>query len=153
MAETLTGQAFVWGVANLTFTGVAISSATGRIQNYDFAREADVEELRDEDGETVGRAFFNHRKTINVTVVPSNSATVATAVTNMLAMLPAIGSQITAVDADGTDTLIEKIAASGNTTAIYQVMSARLNRTNRGMATIDLSLEAFEHHDVSNPTT
>lgn len=144
MAVTLKGLAVVWGAGNLTFTGVAISGTTGKIQNYNFTREGSQEFLADADGEEVGVAFFNNGKTLELNVVPSDASAIATAKTNLDAMLPAPGTAITVADADGAGTAIE-----ASHSGVYLCISSKVGRTNRGPATIDLVMIQRDANNIA----
>lgn len=147
MAVTLKGLAVVWGCGNLTMTGVAISSTTGQFQNYDFSRSSDTAKLSDSNGEHAGRAFFDASRTINVTVIPSDASTIAQAKTNLNAMLPAPGTEVTVADADGA--VIDELYP-GSGTSIYLCETATLNATNDGPRSITLNLV---QHESFNPDT
>lgn len=142
MSELLKGQGAVWGVGGVTFTGIAISSTTGRIQSADITRDSEIEPLNDASGETVGRAYFNAKKTATVNVIPSNAGTIATARTNLDTMIPTPGSTITLADADSTIT-------DGLHSGVYLIDSARLNRTNRSFAAVEMNLTQFDANNVA----
>lgn len=151
MAVTLTGLAVVWGCGNLTFTGVAISGTTGKMQSYDFTRDGDDEPLLDENGETVGMAAFNLKKTLDINVIPSNATVIATGQANMDAMLPAKGTTITVSDSDAGTAGTTRIEASHS--GKYYCMSAKVNRTNRGPASINIQMVAYDANDITVATS
>lgn len=144
MAVTLKGLAVVWGCGNLTMTGVAISSTTGKMQNYDFTRTSETAKLADPNGEHAGRAFFDASRALNITVIPSDSAAIATATTNMLAMLPAPGTEVTVADSDGASTIIEN--SNGG---VYMCETATLNATNDGPRSISMNLVQYESFNAA----
>lgn len=140
MATTLTGKGVLWGCNNISMTGV-ISTTLGQIQSNSFTRESDKAELRDGIGDVVGRAFYDHRRTIQITVIPS-AASIATAKTNALAMLPAIGSVIAVVDTDDL-----------TTDENYTVEECSISRTNTGMAEISMTVSNRDDNDAVTVVT
>lgn len=146
MANTLKGMGAVWGVGALTFSGVVITSSVAKYQSMDYARESDEAELLNESGETVGLSLFDHRRRINLSVIPTG-ASVAAARTNLSTCLPDVGELIT-LTAD------PNISASSPQTmdthgGKYIVESASNSRTNNGFSIIDLVVKQFENADIS----
>lgn len=142
MSEVLKGKAAKWGVGALTFSGVVISSTTGKIQSMDFTKDSEMAALDDESGETIGESFFNHKHVINISVIPIDATTIATARTNLDAMLPDAGTTITLSDPTSTVT-------DGTNSGKYNVISAKEGRTNKGYATIDMQIRQFKANDTT----
>jgi len=142
MAATLKGKAAVWGVQGLTFSGVVISATTGKIQSLDFTKDSDVVQLEDEQGEVVGESFFNAKHVINITVIPIDATAIATAQTNLDAMIPAPGTTITIADTTSTVT-------DGTNSGKFSVLSTKLGKTNKGYATIDMQIRQYVANDVT----
>ena len=140
MAVTLKGLGAVWGVGDVSFTGL-ITSAEAKYQSLDFARVAQKAKLQNEVGDTAGEAYYDQEHTLTVTVIPTG-ATVAAARTNLSACLPAPGTLVTFVDPEST-------IADGTHTGKYIVDSARNGRTNTGYATIILDVHQAVANDVS----
>jgi len=147
MAETLKGLGVVWGCGSYTMTGVVINGTVGKMQSFDFNRSAEMASIRDPVGDTVGEAYYDAKAEISLNVIPSDASATSTAITNMLAMLPAPGTAVTVVDADGTDTIIEKASAHAGA---YVCVSSSLNRTNAGPASISMQLKRFDAYDISS---
>lgn len=147
MAVIKNGTGLVWGSDNLTFTGVVINSGTtGHVQSYDFRRESDMEELRDGDGNVIGAAFYNDSKTLTVTCIPADVATptIAGAEDNMNAMIVQPGTVVTVVDAENGTGAIET-SNSGK----YVLLDIGINRTNRSMATVSMTIKQWVDNDVA----
>jgi hypothetical protein len=141
MAETIRGLGFVWGVNGLTFTGFNATEPTFKTQSLDLTRDSDVAQLENESGEVVGECFFNSKKVMNVSVIPS-ATSVATAQGNLDKLIPAPGTIITVADANGT-------TIDATNSGKFTCLSAKMGRTNKGMATVDLQLRQYEANDVT----
>lgn len=139
MAETLKGLGIIWGVNGKTFTG--FSTATFKTQTLSLNRTADKAEVKNESGEVVGQVFYNEKKALSLSVVPSGSS-IANAGTALDNLLPAIGTTITV--ADSTNATVD-----GHHTGKYNLTSASLRFTNEGVATIDMEMEQFTANDVT----
>ena len=145
MAQT--GQAAIWGTGGSTFTGVVINPTVGEVEDTNFTRESDIEELRSGEGDTVGLSYFDLRKKGTITVKPSaDSGTRATAYANASAMLPAPGTAITLVDSHAT-------VLSATHSGKYVVDTSSIRRSNRGYATIEMAIRQHDATDVSAPVT
>ena len=149
MAVTQKGVGVVWGVGNLTFTGITIETA-GKIQSYDFTRDSEVNALKDTEGETVGEQYFDRKRTLNLQVVPS-STTIALAKAALVTLLPEPGTVVTLADTDAVGTPLESV--TDNTTGKYVVVSAKVGRSNTGFATVDMALKSFDARDVATTIT
>jgi hypothetical protein len=141
MANTIKGTGAIWGVGGVTCTGVTVDPTTCRIQKVDFTKDAEIAELPDENGEVVGENYYNQKHMMDISLIPSG-ATIAAAKSNLTSLLPDPGTAIVLVDADTT-------ATDGSNAGTYVVQSAKLGRTNKGFATIDLKIKQFKAHDVS----
>lgn len=146
----LTGQAFVWGIPGLSGVledGAATSTATlaaiSVFQSFDFSREAEISDLQDESGDTIGRAYFNKKQTARVTVVPANSGTISVANTNAALLLPTPGSKISSFADSDLSTI----------TGSWAVLRSSFARTNTEKMAIDLELEKFEDNDITTSVT
>lgn len=144
MAQTQKGFGVVWGVNGITFTGYS-GTAYYNVQTAGNERTATRKEIMDGNGELVGQVFHDARKKMSITVVPTfNSATsgIAGAKASMDALTPAVGTAITITDADGT--IFD---------GVYSCLSAKLNRSNTGEATIDMELELSEANSGATTAT
>lgn len=134
MGATIKGRAVKWSVGDIAFT--AGISATGGFftQSTNVQRVSEKSDIKDNGGTIRAQVFHGFKKTLSLTVIPASTSganTVANAVTNADALLPAPGTLITITDDSGT--IIDDN---------YNLISAREGRTVDGVATIDLELEA-----------
>ena len=150
MAATRTGLAVVWGSGNLTSTsGVVLNSGVGQIQEISFERSHEETELRNEIGDPVGMASTNRKKNLNITVVPSDTATkdgVDSATANMNTLIAKPGTTVRIVDADSS-------GIASDHTGDYQLMSCRVRRTNNDHAVLEFSLEQFDDNNITTAIT
>lgn len=136
MAVTQIGLIAVWGVAGIVVTAgvTAITgSGKGQIQSADATRSASSAQLDNDIGETVGETYYNEQYDLSISVIPCDSS-LANARLNLDALMPAPGTALSIADADST--LIDSSAK-------YTVQSARVNRSSKGNATIDLTLKRY----------
>lgn len=136
---TIKGKGIVWSVNGITMTAgiVTATGSTGALQSMRLIRSADNAEVKNSDGETVVKVFFNHKKTVTIGVVPTGT-TVALAQAAGDGWVPASGLLVTMVDADGT-------IADDN----YNVLQSSQNRTNDGVMSGEVELEAFDANEVA----
>ena len=155
MAATLKGCAVVWGTGGIvsgTTSGTTvvaiISSATSKTQSANVSIEPEQQDITNNDGETVGKILYNFKQTLEISVIPVDAPTngdpsVTNAKTNLQNLLPDPGTVITIVDNDlGTG---GRLYNEGK----FIVTRARLSRTNKGMATIDLTCETYKDHNIT----
>lgn len=140
---TIKGRAVCWSIGGITFTAGIVSTASADFpQNYRFSRNSNKTEIKD-DGDTIRTQVFSaFKKTFSITVVPcalGATNTIANANTSADSHLPVPGTTITVVDAAGA--IID---------GSYNTISATLNKTVDGVATVDLELE---QGDESNDLT
>ena len=132
MALSQKGFGVVWAVNGVTISGYS-GTAYYNMQSVNSERSSARKEILDGNGELVGQVFYDERKKISISVVPTfNSATggLAGAKASMDALTPAPGTAITIADSDGT--IFD---------GVYSCLSAKLNRSNTAEATIDMDLE------------
>ena len=132
MAASLVGKIAIWGAGGVTVSGI-IADANGQLQSVDFTRTADSANLDNSVGETVGQAYYNDHFDVTLSVIPAGTDAIA-AKANLDALLPAPGTAVSIVDADSVIT---------DSSAKFTVQSARVNRTNKGFATVDLTLRRY----------
>lgn len=120
----------MWGIST---TGAAYSgSGTLRFQTQSFARAADSEETRDNDGEVINVTTYNQQQEIQLSVVPSGSTLAAAKTSNVV---PVPGEVITVSD---TDT-----SFGGGSTKTYMVVSATMSKGNTTKATIEITAKRW----------
>jgi hypothetical protein len=134
------GIGVVWGVGNLTCTGV-IDSTHGRLQNFDFERSSDRIVIKDENGEMAGQIFNDLRKKLTVTIIPSGS-TIANAATNASALQPVPGTTFAILNST------ESIMAG-----TYSLISAKRAASNEKENAITCELEMSEANDATTAKT
>jgi len=143
MAATVKGKAIVWGVAGITLTAGIVSGTNGaENQSADFTRSSEKVEIANGDGETVTQVFYNLKKSLTLNIVPSHASVAATAATSADAWMPAPGTLVTVVDANGT-------IIDGD----YNCISAKQTRSNTGAASGTVELEKYEANNVTSVTT
>ena len=97
------GLALVYGAKGTiilkTPAGAALTSgAISTIESYDATHEADVEQIKDSDGEVVAQVSANERISLNVTFIPSASTFDQA---KLAAGLPAVNGSATIASSDG----------------------------------------------------
>lgn len=142
MAETVKGVGIVWGVNGITCTaGIVSANNAAQIQSFNFDRTSDTAQIRNGDGETVGKVFYDGKKVLSLTVIPS-AATLSAAATSADSWTPAPGTRVVMADADGA--ILE---------GAYNLLSAKLRGTNTEARMADIELESFDANDVTNAAT
>jgi hypothetical protein len=138
MAETVKGTGIVWGVGGITLTaGIVTANSAAKVQSFNFDRTSDKAEIKDGDGEVCGQTFYNAKRTLSLTVVPSG-ATISAAGLSADAWTPAPGTKITLADADGA--ILD---------ADYNLVSAKLRGSNTEARMADIELERYDANDVT----
>lgn len=139
MAEAIRGQAaVVWGAQGISMTaGIVSGSNAQQVQSVTLERTSDGYDIKNSAGETIGKVFYNHKKQLRLTVLPTGS-NVSGAQTSWSAHLLAAGTKITVVDSGST-------VLDGD----YNLISCtgRGDQTNPRM--VDLELESFDSNDVT----
>jgi len=140
----------VWGCGNLTGTDggspAIVLGTVSTIQSNDFTWDSQKTELRNEAGDVVGMASYNGKKSISINMMPSHATAIATAKENINKLMFAPGTAITITDADGA-------VIDGTFSGAYQLETSRVNRTNNGPVTVDLTLVQFVDNDITLATT
>lgn len=144
MAETLKGLGVRWGVNGITYSGFA-AGATGKTQSITLNRTSEKAEIKNESGECVGQIFYNEKKTLSLSVVPS-AATIADARTAADSFVPAPGTTITVTDGQGA-------TIDGTHSGAYNLTSATLRLTNEGATIIDMEMEQYVANNVGTTIT
>ena len=144
MAEIQKGIAVRWGVAGISFTGITLTTDASKIQSLEFNRTSDKKDVPDSSGETAGQIFYNHKKSITLSVIPASTtgATITAANANILAWLPSPGTTLTAADTAGA--FIDASSA-----AEYNVLSAKARMSNDNVVMCDLEIERFDANSVT----
>jgi len=138
MAEVVKGLGIRWGAQGITMTAGIVSSTNGqKVQSIDFERTADIGEIKNDLGETVGEVYYNGKKVLRLTVIPSG-ATIAAAGTSLDAHLIAAGTKITVVDGSGT-------ILDGD----YNLDSAKGRGQNTEAFMVDIEMHKFDANDVT----
>lgn len=129
MAATLNGTAinFAGGVAGTTFTITAVGTLI--LQDMEHSKEADKEDILDEDGDLTARIHYNFREkaTFNYVVKGTGIADAKTQST-----IPAIG----AIGTVANTTSYTAVAGTN-----WEVMGVRTRGTNTAALRITLELE------------
>jgi len=135
---TLKGKGVIAHVNGIALTaGIVSGTHNAAFQSARHVRTSDKWDVLNGTGDCIASYFANHRATLSLTVVP-HAADVAGARTSSDAWRLAAGTLITVTDADGT-------VIDDN----YNLLSSSEGRTNNGVQTIDLELEAFEANEVA----
>lgn len=144
---TLKGKAILWG--NELTSAAIISDTTGIPTDATFTHIVDTDELLNADGNTVGKCYYGYGKRFTITAIPadrSGAPAVATARTNMDAMLPAPGTTLTLADAHSG---VTDATQSGK----YQVVRSTLRTVNNGPAVVELEVVQYTAHDITVAVT
>lgn len=135
---TLKGKGVIAHVNGITLTaGIVSGTSTAANQSARHVRTSDKYDVLNGLGDTITSYFYNHKATLSLTVVPYGTA-VSDARTSSDAWRLAAGTKVTVADADGT-------VIDDN----YNLISSSEGRTNNGVQTIDIELEAFEANEVA----
>jgi hypothetical protein len=138
MAEVIKGLGIRWGAQGITMTAGIVSATNGqKVQSIDFERTSDKGEIKNDVGEVVGQVFYNGKKTLRLTVIPSG-ATISAAQSSVDAHLIAPGTKITVVDANGT-------ILDGD----YNLLSAKARGQLTEGVMVDLEMEKYDANDVT----
>ena len=140
---TIKGIGVVYGVAGLVFTGWHASDPTGKYQSITLTRDGNETMLNDESDDPAAVVFSGFKKTLSLNVVPAG-ASISVANDNLTKFVPSPGTVVTCADSGGSGTVYES-TNSGK----YLVRSARVSRSNTGLATIDLELFTTEANDIT----
>lgn len=139
MAHSQRGLAIVWGAQGVTFTAGIVSGTNGaKTQSLRVVRSSDKAEVMNDQGEVVGQVYFNGKKTLSISVIPSHASAISSAQSSLDAHLIAPGTKVTVADDQGT-------TVDGD----YNLISATANRTNNGVAVVDVELEKYDANDVT----
>src|SRR5688572_11420250 len=142
---SIKGLGVRWGVSGVTFTaGIVSTSNEQQIQSVNINRICDTQEIRDGAGDTVGKVFYNQKRELSISVIPSHASTIAGARTSLDNHMIPPGTLVTIVDTEGAS-----IDASNG--GKFNLISARQGLTNTGVAVVDLELEQFTAHDMTDP--
>lgn len=138
MAEIIKGLGIRWGAQGITMTAGIVSSSNGqKVQSIDFERTAEIGEIKNDIGETVGEVYYNGKKVLRLTVIPSG-ATISAATSSVDAHLIAPGTKITVVDGSGT-------IIDGD----YNLDSAKGRGQNTEGFMVDIEMHKFDANDVT----
>ena len=140
---TVKGLGVVFGVAGLTFTGFHATEPSGKYQSVSLTRDSNETLLMDESDDPAAAVYSGIKKTLSLSVVPTG-ASISAAQDNLTKFVPSPGTVVTVADSGGTGTVYES-TNSGK----YLVRSARVGRTNTGLASIDLELFTTEANDIT----
>lgn len=142
MAEVIKGLGIRWGAQGITMTAGIVSSSNGqKVQSIDFERTSDKGEIKNDLGEVVGQVFYNGKRVLRLTVIPSG-ATIAAAQTSVDAHLIAPGTKITVADANGA--VIDGAHSGG-----YNLLSAKMRGQNTEGVMVDIEMETYDANDVT----
>lgn len=146
MAATVKGLGVRWAVGGITMTAGIVSATSGQeIQSLTISRTSDKVEIRNDVGEVVGEVYYNGKKELRFSVVPtaiSGTNTIANAQTSVDSHLIAAGTKITIVDGEGT-------VIDGD----YNLDSAEGRGENTGAFMVDLVMHKFDANDVTTTVT
>lgn len=131
---TLQGYKIVWG-SGIAMTAGIVTASKLYPQNADLEVSGDDVPLRDDQGETKARYFYNGVKRLSVTMIPFDASTQTTAATNF--DLPARGTKCTVT----APTSIQAVGATTAYAGDYIFVSGSLRTRNDGIAEISAVLE------------
>lgn len=143
MAATVKGIGIRWAAGGITMTaGIVSSSNAQEVQSLTISRTADKVEIKNDIGEVVGEVYYNGRKELRLTVIPTHATTVTGAQSSVDAHLIAAGTKITVVDGEGT-------VIDGD----YNLDSAEGRGDNNSAFMVDIVMHKFDANDVTATIT
>ncbi len=121
---TYRGVGCHWGTSSTTSTTI-----TGQVQTRDHDKQAEMEPIKNGDGTTVGKVYYDHNEKCTFNWIPTQATLTGT----MNPSLPAIGDLVTLTDAvytavAGTNWIVEKVSTKS---------------ANNGAMKIDMELAKF----------
>lgn len=129
----ITGFGVVWSLGTtITATGIG----TNQLQSVDYGLESDVKELKGADAATKCIIFSDTKENMTIEVIPSG-ATIALA--KAANVIPAIGADVTIVDADDAE-----IAGSPGATTRWHFLSGTKRKTVDGEVRLTFVLRRYE---------
>lgn len=137
---TQRGVGVVFGVSGMTFTG--FGTITGiHNKNHTYRRESDSKEIRNGDGDVVGKVYYNERRTMTLEVVPAG-ADINTSQTNAVNLLGFGGTPAppgTIVTVAEADTQLDPIWETPHSGAwLLENMEMRRTDTDEALITLEL---------------
>lgn len=139
MAAVVKGLGIRWAVNGITMTaGIVSASNAQEVQSLSISRTSDKVEIKNDIGETVGEVYFNGKKELRLSVIPSHASTLSGAQSSVDAHLIAAGTKITVVDAEGT-------IVDGD----YNLDSAEGRGDNASAFMVDIVMHKFDANDVT----
>lgn len=142
MAATIKGLGIVWAVNGITMTAGIVSSTAGQaVQSLTYSRTSDKVEIKNDLGEVVGEVYYNGKRELRLTVIPSavtGTNTIANAVSSLDSHLIAAGTKITIADSSGT-------VMDGD----YNLDSCEMRGDNSSPRMVDIVMHKFDANDVT----
>lgn len=132
---TLVGSKVVWG-SGIEATSGVITASKLYIQGAEYSERANKAEINDTNGETVGVVYHGTNASLQITCIPFDASSEATAAGNF--NLPSIGTKVTI-----TATNIEGAGGSefAGTSWIFEGGTKRIR--NDGVAELTLNLVKY----------
>lgn len=147
MSANMKGLGARWGCNGITFTAGIVSTDNGQqVQSLNINRTSDSQEGRNGIGECVGKVFYNGKKEVTITVLPSHPTTIAGGTASLDAHMIPPGTTVTILDAEGAS--IDNLFGGR-----FNLISARQNLSNTNYAMVDLDLEQYTDNDVTTAVT
>lgn len=135
MANIYKGIGCHWGVGSTTY-----SLTNGKLQTRDHTRTDEKEIVKDEDGVSVGKIYYDPNETATLEVVITGSAGVGT----VSPTLPAIGDAVTL-----TDTVYTQVSGSATGTNVWLVTDVASRSSNTSAMRVTISLLRYGGLTVS----
>ena len=140
---TQNGSVVQFGTGTMVWTGGVVSGSTPAwTRDAGLTRDSQKVEVMDNDGDVQMQIFHAKKKTVNVTVIPYDTADVSDALTTMTAWTVASG-----VTASITSSIATALDGA------YNVISSNTSMSQSGVAVVDLVLETFDDTTVWTATT
>jgi len=133
------GTGIIFGHSGHTFSGGVVSTGM-QFGAMDFTRDCKVLDIPNSQAETIGKVFWDFKKTLRCTMVPSGTSRSA-AVAAMAAGVVKAGVSVTVVSTDGV------IAGT------YNLLSAKMSRPPDGLVALDVEMENYDDYDVTTTIT
>lgn len=144
MSEMQSGLAVVWAVEGVTMTaGIVSATNAQKIQSLSCVRDTEKVYVKSDLGETVGRIDVDGKVTLTLSVIPCHATAPllkATATTSFYAHLIAPGTKVTVADAQSLTSPFE---------GDFKLNRCTGNKTNTGVAVVELELEKYTDNDIT----
>jgi hypothetical protein len=148
MGDQIGAKALVVGVGGVTLSGgIVSSSADALFQSLNLTRNADINWIKDENGDTISGRVTNKRKEGTIQVVPCGTV-IGTPASGTVTGTGAAGSVQSWLVAAGTIATVVD-SATGAFGGTFIITQTQLGRTPDGAAVVDVTITNFDVNNVA----